>query len=306
MSFKETMKKNKMIYKYYSLLNRLFYSCLTCISPVLNTKARYKRVFGRKLNLSNPQTLNEKILWLKLNRYMKDSLVIQCADKYRVREYVTMSGCGDLLNELYADYDSADKINWRELPNKFVLKWNFGAGFNIICTDKLTMDMNAVTKQMNKWGKQKPWLPYSEMQYKYAPKRIICERYLEKDPTEKSIPDYKVYCFHGSPLAILVIHGRGSKISAEFFNSSWDVLPPPSSKYEIVKSPTKKPKNLQQMLEASRRLSKPFPFVRCDFFIVEDKIYFGELTFTPAAGLFLSQTIIDNKDMTEYLDINKD
>lgn len=41
---------------------------------------------GRKANLENPNTFNEKIQWLKLNWY--DPLAIKCADKFEVREYV--------------------------------------------------------------------------------------------------------------------------------------------------------------------------------------------------------------------------
>ena len=148
-------------------IRETWFDFLTIISPTLNTKARYRYTFRKKLDLKNPQTLNEKILWLKLNKYMKNPLVIQCADKYKVREYVASCGCEDILNELIGVWDSAEDIPWDDLPNEFVLKWNYGAGMNIICTDKTQMDKEKVINQLKEWGRVKCWLSHSEMQYKY-------------------------------------------------------------------------------------------------------------------------------------------
>ena len=302
MSLKEILKSNKFIRTMHSELNNFVFCMATLISPRLNTQMRYRQVFGKKLNLKKPQTLNEKILWLKLNNYIQNPLVIQCADKYRVRYYVEKCGYGDILNDLMGVYERAECIPWEELPNQFVLKWNFGAGMNIICTDKSRMNKEEVIRQLMKWGKNKCWLSHSEMQYKYAPKRIICEKYLMNDDEPGVIPDYKVYCFHGEPIAILVMHDRGHEIKAEFFDTNWIPLEN-TKKYETVNNPTIRPFCLENMMEAAKNLSKPFPFVRCDFYIVSGKLYFGELTFTPAGGLYLSQTRVNGKEMEEYLHI---
>lgn len=293
-------KKFPWILKVYGAYVAFYASALTVISPTLNTKYRYKKGFGKKIDLKNPQTLNEKILWLKLNKYSNDPLVIQCADKYRVREYIKDCGCGDILNKLYGVYDSADEIPWDSLPNEFVLKWNFGAGMNIICADKSSLDIQKAKKQLKKWGKRKIWLPYSEMQYKYAPKKIICEKFLEQEDPTTPITDYKVYCFHSKPEAILVMHDRGKNIKTEFFDTNWNKLEN-TTNYEQYSISTPKPECLDQMLKACEILTKPFPFVRCDFYISNGKLYFGELTFTPAGGHYLSQTKIHGKDMSEYL-----
>ena len=176
MGLKSVLKQSKWIRRCYEKTSSIKFKFMTLISPTWNTKARYKAGFGKKLDLSNPITLNEKVLWLKLNRYMKHPLVIQCADKYRVREYVESCGCADILNELYGVYEKPEDIPWDDLPNEFVLKWNFGAGMNIICLDKSKMDRTEVVCQLKKWGRRKVWLTHSEMQYKYAPKRIVCEQ----------------------------------------------------------------------------------------------------------------------------------
>ncbi len=287
--------------KIYELIREKLFQFATIISPELNTRLRYKSVFDKKINLRNPQTFNEKLLWLKLYNYASNPLVIKCVDKYEVRDYIQSCGYGELLNELLGVYDSPSEIVWKDLPNQFVLKWNFGAGMNIICRDKDAISETMVKKQLNKWRKNKYWLSNSEMQYKKYPKKIICEKYLESKQ-ECDLPDYKVYCFHGVPRAILVMHDRGGDMRTEFFDTEWRPLEN-SHKYKNTLQPTAKPECLELMLMASKSFSKPFPFVRCDFYIVDGKLYFGELTFTPAGGLYTSETLIEGKQMTDYLDV---
>lgn len=299
---KEYLKSSKNIVEIYDGIKRKWYSLITIFSPVLNTKLRYKSVYGRKLNLNNPETLVEKLLWLKLYNYNSNPLVIKCADKVAVREYVTECGYGNLLNDIYGVYSNPKDIPWDELPEKFVIKWNFGAGYNYICKSKSTENHKEVLSKLKKWGKIKYWLPHSEMQYKYIPKKLLCEHYLEDKDMPGVIPDYKVYCFNGVARAILVMHDRGSQMKTEFFDTNWNSLKN-TDKYSKVKKSTLKPKCLQEMLQASEKLSKPFPFVRCDFYIVNNKLYFGEMTFTPAGGLYVSQTDIDGKSMAEFLNI---
>lgn len=178
MNVKERLKKNPIVCNIYNAINSFAVCAATCISPTLNTKIQYRKVFRKELNLKNPQTLNEKILWLKLNTYNKNPLVIQCADKFEVRKYVADCGLEDILIPLIGAWDSPEQIPWEELPERFVLKWNFGAGMNIVCTDKLKMNKQDTIKQLKKWGKCKYWLPHSEMQYKYIKPKIVCEELL--------------------------------------------------------------------------------------------------------------------------------
>lgn len=301
MKLRNVVKKCKPLKAAYQGVRQGYYALLTCISPELNTKARYRAVFGKKLDLDAPRTFNEKLLWLKLRRYISDPLAIQCADKCRVRDYIEEKGCGDILNDVIGIYDRAEDIPWDELPDRFVLKWNFGAGMNIVCTDKSALNRDAVIRQMSKWGRSKYWLAHAEMQYKHAPKKILCEKFLE-DATGGGLPDYKVYCFHGKPLAILVMHDRGKVLKTEFFDTSWQQLEN-TDMYLAPAHSTQKPACLDQMLRVSERLSEPFPFVRCDYYVVDGKLFFGELTFTPAGGLYTAQTKINGKEMTEYLNI---
>ena len=302
MLFKEKLKKNKIILKSYQKVTNVYYSILTLISPKLNIKARYKKIFKRSLNLSDPKTLEEKLQWLMLNNYNNNELVAKCADKYLVREYVKKCGYENILNEVYSVYDSEKEIDWGKLPAQFVLKLSFGAGMNIVCREKNFLKEKEVKRKLKQWRGSKCWLGYAEMQYKNSSKKIICERLLMDDSQKNGLVDYKVYCFHGQPRAILVMHDREVGVKTEFFSEKWEKLEN-TKKYALPEKGSIKPGCLEEMLEVSRKLSNPFPFVRCDFYIVNDKLYFGEMTFTPAGGLYLSKTNIDGKDMTNFLNI---
>lgn len=283
---KETLKKNKPVLTVYSWIFRKLSEILTLISPTVNTKFLYRHNFHKKLDLNNPVTLNEKLLWLKLNKYMTNPLVIQCADKYLVREYIEKCGCTEILNELYGVYKTPDEIVWEDLPDKFALKWNFGAGFNIICNDKASLDEKEIKRKLKKWGKSKCWLAHSEMQYKYIPKRIVCEKYLE--PENGRLPeDYKVYCFNGKAEFVMICVGREHGHPKFYFvDRDWNLCRiNKDSRNAPENFSVPKPACVEHLFECAEKLSAPFPFVRADFYIVDKKVIFGELTFTPAGAL---------------------
>lgn len=262
-----------------------FYYMLSPLSPGLTSRILYWRKFKRPLDLRSPKTLNEKIMWLKLNAYGCDPLVAQCADKWRVRDYVESAGWGSVLNQIYGVWDSVDQIPWDALPNSFVLKCNHGCGYNIICPQKDMLDIKRSAQRIDKWIHTDFWRYYAEVQYRNIPKRILCEKYLGG---EHSLPrDYKVYCFNGCPLYILVCDGRGMQQPRfYFFDADWRFCPITQDGLEAPEHFTvAKPKNFSQMLACATDLSAPFPFVRADFYEVNGKLVFGELTFTPAGGL---------------------
>ena len=176
----------------------IFRSTLTRISPRLNTEIVYFFKFKRPINLKNPKTLDEKIQWLKLNTYLNNPLVKQCADKYKVRNYVKECGCEEILNELYGSYNTVDEIPWDKLPNSFVIKWNFGCGQNLIVKDKSKLIIEEAKQQLRNWYNlhNTYYLYYSEMQYQGIPPKLICEKLIETE--DGGLPvDYKLYCFNG-------------------------------------------------------------------------------------------------------------
>lgn len=279
-----------------------FFCLLTDISPELNTRIRYCHYYKKRLNLKTPSSFTEKLLWLKLYDYASNALVKKCADKYAVREYIKDNGFEDILVPLLGVYDSPGEIDFESLPNQFALKWNFGCGYNIICTDRNGLDIHQTVQQLEKWGKIRYYRFNSEMQYKGVEQRIICESFLPSDEESGVIPDYKVYCFNGVPKAIFVMHDRGHDVKTEFFDVNWNLLEN-SKKYNGPSKATTKPECLDYMIEVSKKISSRFPFVRCDFYVVNGKLYFGEMTFTPAGGLYTSTTIIDGKDMGDLLQL---
>lgn len=157
-----------------------FRCMLTRISPKLNTKVTYFCKFKRILNLKNPNTFNEKVLWLKFNTYWENPIIKQCADKYLVREYIEEQGFGDLLNPMIVAYDDPKKIYWDSLPNKFAIKFNVGCGKNIIVKNKDKLNISETMKKIQGWfNDNNYWQAYSEMQYKDVKPYVIIEEYLE-------------------------------------------------------------------------------------------------------------------------------
>lgn len=265
------------------------YRCgLTLISPRLNTSVVYRAKFGKKLDLDHPKTLNEKILWLKFHDYRNNPVVKQCADKYRVREYVSGIGCPEILNHLIGVYSKAEEIDWDRLPDSFAIKLNVGCGCNIIVKNKKDLDIQATKRTLKKWLKNKyQYLLYAEMQYKGVKPLILIEDYLK--PKAGLLPeDYKFYCFDGFAPYVMVCTDRqegGKHPRYWYYNDKWEMqmLSEDALKYG-VEAAVPKPEGIETAFAYARKLSKGFPFVRVDLYIVDGKVYFGELTFTPSAG----------------------
>lgn len=133
-------------------IQKPIYCLITKIKPEWNIKLRYRAMYKKRFPENNPTTFVEKLLWLRLHVYNNSTLVDQCADKVAVRDYVEVKGYGNLLNECLGVYDSVAKIPWDSLPNQFVIKWNFGATFNIICDDKKKLNIEEVKERLVKWG----------------------------------------------------------------------------------------------------------------------------------------------------------
>lgn len=287
-NIKQLLKKNPVIFeanRKYQKFKFDMVSRLSVVSPELVSKIRYKNVFGTEPNLDDPKTFNEKLMWLKLNKYANDPLVSQCSDKYAVRAYVEKCGLGETLNDLIGVWDRASDIPWEELPGRFAIKCNHGCGYNLICQDKSRFDTKKAAEQLDAWMKEDFWKEYAEVHYKIIPKKIICEKYLEGKNDALPV-DYKIYCFHGKPEFIGNFIERNivtDEILRGYFDLDWK--PSPIFRYEMKPELFERPKSLEKMLEYAEILAKPFPFVRVDFYEVDGKIYFGELTFTPTGCL---------------------
>ncbi|EMB36018.1 glycosyl transferase [Treponema denticola] len=264
---------------------------LSVVSPVYASKRLYKRALGKKLNLKNPQTLNEKCMWLKLNTYYNNPLITECCDKYLVRNYVKRMGYSEILNDLIGVWNNPDEIDFNSLPDKFVLKCNHGCGYNIICTDKNTLNIQKTKKQLKKWLREDFWKLYAETQYKFIKKRIICEKYIETKDSPLPI-DYKFFCENGKFKTLQIITDRETDITLYYFDEALNYRPDYYSLDEVdvvnIGHP-KLPSNIKDMIKIAEHLSSPFPFVKVDLYNADGKILFSELTFIPYGGIHYTQ-----------------
>lgn len=246
----------------------------------------YRAAMKKDLDWNNPQDLNEKINWLKFNTDLSEWS--RLSDKYSVRKYLKERNREDLLVDLYGVWDNPDDIDFNLLPKKFVLKTNHGCGSVILVDNKLTINANEAKKQLKKWINEPFGIYTAEPQYKFIKLLCIAEQYLENDVANStSLIDYKVFCLDGNPYCILVCANRiiGKRTHLTFYDLNWNIIPDildGDHKMDLVL--IDKPDCLEELLIAAKQLASGHPEVRVDFYIVNNKIYFGEMTFTSLGG----------------------
>lgn len=255
------------------------FSVLYRISPKATLKILFRMKNGYKLDLENPKTYNQKLQWVKLN--YKNPLLPKLVDKYTVRDYIGEKA-PELLTKLYWNGFDAKDIPWDELPDKFVIKVTHGSGYNIICKDKSALDIKACTKKINKWLKEKFLRCYGEWFYGVEKPRIIIEEFLDNG-TNKEPEDYKIFCFNGKPKYVIVDTDRFAGHKRNVYDLEWNLLDNVTMNFPNDK-PIDKPSKLTELLKYAEILSEALPHVRVDLYVVNDKLYFGELTFANGSG----------------------
>lgn len=247
-------------------------------------KAMFTAAMGKELNLENPKTFNEKLQWLKLHDRRPEYTMM--VDKYRVREYIASILGEEYLIPLLNIWDDPDEIDFNTLPDQFVLKCNHNSGLGMcICKDKSKLDISAVRAGLRKGFAQDYYLTGREWPYKDVPRKIICEQYMVDEETQELF-DYKFMCFHGKVQCSFVCSERFSKdgIRVTFFDRSWNTLPF-TRHYPKSNRPIARPKNLDLMQTFAEKLAKNLPFIRVDFYEINKKLYFSELTLYPGSGI---------------------
>ena len=272
-------KKKKKITKYDEIYARRF-DGLTQEEIRYCLEVQFERMCGYKLNLDNPQTFNEKIQWLKL--YYRNPLMTKCADKVGVREYIKEKIGEEYLVPIIGIYNSPDEIDFDSLPDKFVMKVNWGSGQNIIVTDKSKLDIKEAKEKLTNWMKRESnhYFSFFEWCYKDIEPKIIIEEFLDFDD---NLIDYKIMCYNGKPKNLFTCSERNTDLKVTFFDLNWNKLPF-NRKYPNSIESIEKPKFFDEMLKLSEKLAGDFPFVRIDFYCVKDRLYVGEMTFFPGAG----------------------
>lgn len=269
-----------------------------CIVPdKLQIKLFYYLEMGKKLNLENPKTMNEKLQWLKLYNRKEEYRVL--VDKIKVKDIVAKGIGSKYVVPLLGVWDSFDEIDFDKLPNQFVLKTNHSGGNTgvIVVSNKSKLNKKEAKKKLESSLKDDIYKHYREWPYKGIEKKIFAEEYLGSD-----LVDYKFYCFDGDADCVLICIDR--QIGAAkfyFFDKDWKLCRYNKRGKNAPEGFTlPKPEGIDKMFELASQMSKGMPFVRMDFFDVNGNIYFGEYTFFPASGydynrLFESDLYFGNK-----------
>lgn len=266
-------------------------------------KLLYWDRFGKKLNLDNPQTFNEKLQWLKL--YDRKPEYTKLVDKYEVKSIIAKEIGEKYIIPTIGVWNRFNDIDFNSLPNQFVLKCTHDSGGLVIVRDKSSMDIAYAKKKIEQSLKQNYYYSGREWPYKNIHPRIIAEKYMYT-PNSQELNDYKFMCFNGKCQMCFTCTERYSSddVKVTFFDLEWNELPfERHHKKSEVSIP--KPRKLEKMIQLSEKLAKNIDFVRVDFYEIENEVYFGEMTFYPGSGLEPFQPEIWDKKMGEKIVLSR-
>ena len=270
------------------------------ISDEKYIKRQYKSRTGKILDLQNPTLYNEKVQYTKL--YFRDKRIKVLVDKYGVREFVKNTIGEKYLTKLYGVYDNVDEIPFDKLPEKFVIKLTNGSGYNIICENKTKKKIKIIKNRFKKWIKVDFYMLGREWAYKDVKNRIICEEFLESDEPY-GLNDYKVFCFNGEPKMIQVDYARFTEHKRNLYTPNWEFIDERVAYENDPNAEISKPKNLSEMLDCASKLSKGFPHVRVDFYSINERLVFGEMTFYHGAGYLHFENENFEKKLGDYWEL---
>ena len=271
-------------------IRRCVLSVLDRVAPIVPIpdkaylRIKYYCRMGKRLHLKNPSTFNEKLQWLKL--YGRKPIDTILSDKFAVKEYIAKTLGDQYIIPVLGVWDRFEDIDFDRLPDQFVLKCTHDSGGIVICKDKTKLDKVIARKKLNKSLKTDYFVYSREHAYKNIPRRIIAEKYME-DSSNLELMDYKVHNFNGIPKLILLCQSRFSKggLREDFYSTDWEHLDICRPGHPNADERVLKPAKLNEILELSAKIAKGMPFVRTDFYIINGKVFFGEVTYSPAGGM---------------------
>lgn len=266
-------------------------------------KKEYKLRMGYSLDLNNPTTYNEKIQWLKL--YDRNDQYTMMVDKYLVKEYIKSLIGEEYVIPTLGVWDSFDDIDFSKLPNQFVLKCTHDSGGLVICKDKSTFSIANARNKINKCLRRKYYYIHREWPYKNVKPRIIAEEYMEDSET-KELRDYKFFTFNGVPRAVFIATDRqkaDEETKFDFYDMDFTHLNIKNGHPNADVKP-EKPLNFEKMKQFASILGSNIPHVRVDFYEVNGKLYFGELTFSHWSGMVPFEPIQWDYTFGEWIDLS--
>lgn len=263
----------------------MFRACPNWMTDRFHLEMNYLFTKREHLDLDKPRTFNEKLQWLKI--YDRNPLYTKLVDKYLVKDWVKEKIGQEYVIPTLAKYNRADEINLDELPEQFVLKCNHDSGSVIICKDKSKFDFNAAKMKLTKCLETDTSSFFCEWAYRNVPRCIIAEPFM-KEEGHDDLMDYKFFCFGGVPKIMYMSRDHATQATTDFFDMDFNHLPirmqaPPS------KVLPEKPQQFEKLKELASVLSQGIPQVRVDFYVINDRIYFGEMTFYHCGGMVAVQ-----------------
>lgn len=262
------------------------------ISDATHLKMMYRAFLGTKLDSDSPATFTEKMQWLKLHD--RNPLYTTMVDKYLAKDFIASRVGSEYVVKLLASWDSAEDIDVSGLPDKFVLKTNHDCGGVLICSDKNCFNLSDAKEFFRRHLKRSYFYGCREWPYRNVKPVVFAEEFLESEAgnahdegdTWEGIDEFDFFCFNGEPRLVSYCHGDkndSEKRYNDFYDTGWNLLPLTMG-YASSEEAIPAPKQLDEMLELSRRLSEGVPFLRVDLFICRDRVLVGELTFYPWGG----------------------
>lgn len=237
---------------------------------------------GEKIDLDHPKTFNEKLQWLKL--YDRKPIYTIMVDKIEAKKWVAEIIGKEYIIPTIGVWSDPDEIDFEKLPNQFVLKCNHNSGLGMcICRDKAKLDIEDVRKKLKEGLEQDYYLTAREWPYKDVERKILAEQLLY---SQDELLDYKFMCFNGKHKCTFVCDGRDSEsgLKVTFYDKKWEVMPF-ERHYPKQNKPCRKPENYEKMIQLSEKLAENTKFLRVDFYEVNGRVFWGECTFFPGAGI---------------------
>ena len=246
-------------------------------------KLKYHYIINKKLNLDNPINFNEKLQWLKM--YNRKKIYTDMVDKYEVKKIVAKIIGQEYIIPTLGIYDKFEEIDFDKLPEQFVMKCTHDSGSVVICREKNKFDKEKAREKLDRAQKNNFYYAGREWPYKNVKPRIIIEKYMREEGKE-DITDYKLMCFNGNVKCSFVCLNRNSKngMNIDFYDRDWNKMPFERGHYKNSGYTMNRPENYNLMIKLAEKLSIDIPFVRVDFYEIDKKVYFGELTFFPGSG----------------------
>jgi hypothetical protein len=277
----KTFRENKRLFRIALFTDLNKNGLLNWMSDKSFLKLLYKVHFGRRLDLVTPKSFNEKLQWLKM--YDRNPQYCMLVDKYEVKQYVANVIGEDYIIPTLGVWDSVEEVDWQSLPNQFVIKCTHDSGSVVVCKNKNDLDIDAVSKKLKKCLKKNMYYWGREWVYRDVKPRIIAEKFMKDEKPE--LTDYKFMCFDGKVKCAFLCTNRFSEggLKVTFYDTEWNKMPF-ERQHPSESIPAPKPQSYNEMVALSEKLATGIPFVRVDFYEINGRPYFGEMTFFPGDG----------------------